>query len=342
MPTGRRWSSSFRRCRTRSPWRGAAGSTLRFRLPTTSGPGRRRPPSTAPATAWDHVRWWCWSRRSRKGRSDNLDGEEEDLMKHGKLMVVAGMIGLLCGDSGAAAVYETQTNKPVKSAIAASLAAGPDYKVNDPIVADGYMYRFRVTSTYGPFQATGIGALQKLEHEIWAIGQLKNVTRSEAFLKAAVDQAGKPLVFVKDVVTKPAETLAGIPKGVSRLFSNVATSVSTPRKPSQESRAKEALQVGAFKRDYATRYGVDPYSTNQPRWACGRRRRPRSPSRVRPARCSPARVWPSRSTTSWPPSHPRASATSTRRSSSRCACPTRWPSGFWTVQPIPRARAFSS
>ena len=184
-------------------------------------------------------------------------------MKHGKLMVVAGMIGLLCGDSGAAADYETQTNKPVKNTIAASLAAGPDYKVNDPIVADGYMYRFRVTSTYGPFQATGIGALQKLEHEIWAIGQLKNVTRSEAFLKAAVDQAGKPLVFVKDVVTKPADTLAGIPKGVGRLFSNVATSVSTPRKPSQESRTKEALQVGAFKREYATRYGVDPYSTNQ-------------------------------------------------------------------------------
>ena len=86
-------------------------------------------------------------------------------MKHGKLMVVAGMIALLCGQSGSAAVYETQTNKPVKNAIAASLAAGPDYKVNDPVVADGYMYRFRVTSTYGPFQATGIGALQKLEQE---------------------------------------------------------------------------------------------------------------------------------------------------------------------------------
>src|SRR5262245_64345288 len=130
-------------------------------------------------------------------------------MKHGKLIVVSGMIGLLCGQSGAAAVYETQTNKPVKNAIAAPLAAGPDYKVNDPVAADGYMYRFSVTSTYGPFEATGIGALQKLEHEIWAIGQLKGVTRSEAFLKAAVDQAGKPLVFVKDVATKPVDTLTG-------------------------------------------------------------------------------------------------------------------------------------
>jgi hypothetical protein len=183
-------------------------------------------------------------------------------MKHGKLMVMAGVIGLLCAGGSTASDYETQAAKPVQEAIAPELATGPDYKVNDPVVADGYMYRFTVTSTYGPFQVTGIGALQKLRQEIWAIGQLKDVTRSEAFLKAAVDQAGKPLVFVKDVVTKPVDTLSGIPKGVGRLFSNVATSVTTTRKPSQESRTKEALQVGAFKRDYASRYGVDPYSSN--------------------------------------------------------------------------------
>src|SRR5215475_3420603 len=262
MPTGRRWTSSCRRCRTRSPWRGAAGSIPRSRLPMTSCPGRRRPPSPALATERDRARSWCWSRSSRTRKSDNLDEEEEDLMKHGKLMVMASVIGLLCAGSGAAAEYETQSAKPVKDAIAPDLATGPDYQVNDPVVADGYMYRFNVTSTYGPFQVTGIGALIKLRQEIWAIGQLKGVTRSEAFLKAAVDQAGKPIVFVKDVVTKPVDTLSGIPKGVGRLFSNVATSVTTTRKPSQESRTKEALQVGAFKREYAARYGVAPYSTN--------------------------------------------------------------------------------
>src|SRR5262247_2931934 len=228
----------------------------------TSCPGRRRPPSPAPATERDRARSWCWSRSSRTRQFDNLDGEEEDLMKHGKLMVMASVIGLLCAGSGAASDYETQAAKPVKDAIAPDLATGPDYQVNDPVVADGYMYRFNVTSTYGPFQVTGIGALIKLRQEIWAIGQLKGITRSEAFLKAAVDQAGKPLVFVKDVVTKPVDTLSGIPKGVGRLFSNVATSVTTTRKPSQESRTKEMLQVGSFKRDYAARYGVDPYSTN--------------------------------------------------------------------------------
>src|SRR4030095_10974324 len=121
-----------------------------------------------------------------------------------RAVLVCATVVCSTGISGAAE-HETQTSKPVKDAIAPALVAGPDFKVNDPVVADGYMYRFSVTSTYGPFEVTGIEALRKLEQEIWGIGQLKDVTRSEAFLKAAVDQAGKPLVFVKDVVTKPVD-----------------------------------------------------------------------------------------------------------------------------------------
>jgi hypothetical protein len=173
-------------------------------------------------------------------------------------------VAVLAFASGAgAADYETQANRPAKDVLQPAVAAGPDYKVSDPVVADGYMYRFTVTSTYGPFEVTGIGALRKLEREIWAIGQLKNVTRSEAFLKSLKDQAGKPVAFAKDVVTKPVETLAGIPKGVGRLFGNVVNSVTTTRNPSQESRTKEILLVGSFKRDYAARFNVDPYSSNQ-------------------------------------------------------------------------------
>lgn len=166
--------------------------------------------------------------------------------------------------SGAgAADYETAGNRPVKEVLPPAVAAGPDYTVTDPVVADGYMYQFKVKSPYGPYDVTGTGALRKLEHEIWAIGQLRQITKSEAFLKSLKDQAGKPIVFAKDVVTKPGETLVGIPKGVGRLFSNATTAISSTRDPSQDSAAKEILLVGSFKRDYATRFDVDPYSSNK-------------------------------------------------------------------------------
>src|SRR5262249_39405493 len=175
-----------------------------------------------------------------------IQPEEGVPMRSWKRVAVSCAIVLTVASGSSAVNYETQMNKPVKDAIPPAIGAGPDYKVNDPVVADGYMYRFAVTSTYGPFQVTGTGALRKLEKEIWAIGQLKNVTRSEAFLKSLKDQAGKPIAFVKDVVTNPQDTLTGIPKGVGRLFGNVSTSLTTTPKPSQESRTKEILLVGSF------------------------------------------------------------------------------------------------
>src|SRR6266481_2820557 len=178
-----------------------------------------------------------------------------------RVSVVCGMV-LAAVSGGGAAEYETQANKPVSAALAPAVAAGPDYTVKNPVVADGYMYQFKVKSPYAVFDVTGIGALRKLEHEIWAIGQLKQVTKSEAFLKSLKDQAGKPLVFAKDVITKPGETLVGIPKGVGRLFSNATSAVTNKKDPTQESTTKELLLVGSFKRDYAARFEVDPYSSN--------------------------------------------------------------------------------
>src|SRR6266496_1236494 len=132
-------------------------------------------------------------------------------MRNWKRLAVACMTVLASASGAGAAEYETQANKPVGQALTPAVAAGPDFTVKDPVVADGYMYRFTVASPYGPFDVTG----------------------------------------------------TGIPKGVGRLFGNVVTSVTTKRNPSQESRANEVLLVGSFKRDYAARFNVDPYSSNR-------------------------------------------------------------------------------
>jgi hypothetical protein len=176
-------------------------------------------------------------------------------------LVAAGGL-LLSASLAATADYEQVSNQPVSSVLPANLAKGPDYTVKDPVVADGYMYHYRVDSTYGLFEAVGTGALRKLVHEIWAIGELKKVSNSEAFVKALGNQALKPVEFAKNVITKPGETLTGVPKGVGRLFSNVSSSVSNTPDPSQESRSKELAQIGSFKRDYAAKFRVDPYSSN--------------------------------------------------------------------------------
>src|SRR3989475_69962 len=196
------------------------------------------------------------------GRRFLTRGRVDDMPRL-KTMVLLLSGVMLAGVAAGAADYETPVNKNVTDVLPAEQAKGPRYAVRDPVVADGYMYHYQLVSDFGPFEVTGTGALRKLAREIWAIGELRNITGSEVFLKALKEQAAKPLMFAKNVITKPGETFSGVPKGVGRLFSNSSTSVSNTLDPSQESRTKELLQVGAFKREYAGRYDVDPYSSNK-------------------------------------------------------------------------------
>ena len=174
--------------------------------------------------------------------------------------IVAG--ALIADASTATAQYEEPSSHPVGVVLPAALAKGADYTVKDPVVTDGYLYHYRLDSVHGPFEAVGTGALRKLVHEIWAIGELKQISASESFVKALHSQAVKPVEFAKNVITRPGETLSGVPKGVGRLFGVASTAVTNTPDPSQESKSKELLQVGSFKREYASRYRVDPYSSN--------------------------------------------------------------------------------
>src|SRR5262245_48435512 len=234
--------------------------------------------TASPPSSWYDRRILCRGTRMRSRRSGGsyssilpspsgpTEGrpQEETLMRLWTRSLVLSAMLLTASTAGVlAAEYEVPTNRAVKDVLPPELATGPEFTVAEPVVADGYMYTFKVNSSYGPFEVTGLGALRKLIREIWAIGQLRHITGSEAFMKSLADQATKPVQFAKNVVTKPGETISGIPKGVGRLFSNVSTAVSSAPDPSQDSRTKELLLIGSFKRDYAARYHVDPYSSNK-------------------------------------------------------------------------------
>ena len=185
-------------------------------------------------------------------------------MSYWKHVSMACMTVLAAAVGVGAADYETPKNRSVKDVLpAARRQAGADYTVSDPVVADGYMYQFKVKSPYAVFDVTGTGACASWSARSGAIGQLKQVTKSEAFLRSLKDQAGKPLVFAKDLVTKPGETLSGIPKGVCRLVRQCRDSNHQHSRTPAREQGKELLLIGSFKRDYATRFEVGPYSSNQ-------------------------------------------------------------------------------
>jgi hypothetical protein len=144
-----------------------------------------------------------------------VNGPTEPFMRVSKVgVVVVALVGLLTSARLLAppvVSYETPDTLPKE------LVKGPRWEVQSPVVSDGYFFRSKIKSEYGPFEVTGVGALRKLVVEIGAIAQLKEIKASKAFTTAVADSATGPFRFAKNLILHPADTLSGVPKGAYKL-----------------------------------------------------------------------------------------------------------------------------
>jgi hypothetical protein len=158
--------------------------------------------------------------------------------------------------------FEVPENRQAADILPAEVIKGPHYRIRDKVVSYGYLHHYTVDSDFGVFKVTGDGALRKLLKEIRAIAALKKIKKTDAYLEAVKRAGASPVQFGVNLITDPQGTLSGLPKGVSRFFGDVSASISKTKDPSEDDRAKQVLQVSAYKREYAYKLGVDVYSSN--------------------------------------------------------------------------------
>jgi len=168
----------------------------------------------------------------------------------------------LAGAASAQDEFEYGTTYRAADLLPANIIAGNHYRIADKVQSDGFMFTYTVDSEFGKFRATGDYALQKLLNEIQVIAALKEISRTEAFGKSIVHAAKSPLRFGGSLITDPVDTVTGIPRGLFSIFENVGEAVTSEQDPSEDSRAKQALLVSSWKRDYCAKYYCDVYSSN--------------------------------------------------------------------------------
>jgi hypothetical protein len=179
-----------------------------------------------------------------------------------RLAVSLAALVLMTGVAWGAPQYETPKDRRAAEVLPANLISGPNFQVQDRVMADGYMYRFIVNSDYGSFVVTGEYGLRKLLKEIQAISRLKEVSKGEALVEGVKDKSKDTAEFAGRLVTNPSDTLRSVPTGVSKLFSNVSTARRSAPNPRQDSMTQEVLKVSDAKRKMAYNLGVDVYSSN--------------------------------------------------------------------------------
>ena len=143
------------------------------------------------------------------------------------------------------------------------LLEGEHYKVMEEVATYDLTNRFTILSTFGPFEVYGEDMLRIRIHEIKAIAVLQEIKKTKAFRDAAEQAAMSSFKGAKNLIIHPVDTIAGVPKGVGRLFSRVGEMFGGGRGEQEDSVAKELIGFSAIKRAYANKLGVDVYSSNK-------------------------------------------------------------------------------
>ncbi len=173
-----------------------------------------------------------------------------------------GALALIAGIAWGASSYEAPKQRRAAEVLPVSQVSGPHFRVQDPVLPDGYMYRFTVDSDYGTFRVAGECGLRKLLKEIQAIAALRSVNKGQALLSGARGQARETVDFAANLVVNPVDTVASVPQGVAKLFGNLAAGLQNQSDPRRDTVGQSVLKVSEPKRKLAYDLGVDVYSSN--------------------------------------------------------------------------------
>jgi len=180
------------------------------------------------------------------------------------LLLLALGSGLRDGAALGQMGFDSPEVRATADVVAPDLLRGPHYQLGPIVSTFAFMNHYTVTSDYGPFTAPSDALLRRLIREIAAIAELQKIHQSDAFAKATVE-AGKGVVKgAQHLIEDPVGTIGAVPEAVFSVFGRVSESAKRGRRSQYEDGvAQNLLAVSSFKRDYAKKFDVDVYSSNE-------------------------------------------------------------------------------
>ena len=144
---------------------------------------------------------------------------------------------------------------------------GPHHTVRESVLTFSGANQFVIDSDFGVFQADGNAMLVRRVKEIYAIAQLKDVSRGDEFKNSLVAAAKSPLNAAKNLVNDPVKAVSNVPKGIMKFMGRAGDTIKgIGKKESGDNREGSNMQqiigFSDTKRKIALSMGIDPYSTN--------------------------------------------------------------------------------
>jgi hypothetical protein len=160
--------------------------------------------------------------------------------------------------------YETSPVLSASKILPPELLSGPNHRVQERVINDGFLNIYTIDSTFGQFKAVSTALLRVRIQEINAMAAMDKLKGTKEYGTAVKDSALSAMVAAKDMVFQPVRTLTTAVSGVGVAFRRAGDSVfGSKRSDTEDSKFKNLIGFTNYKRDYAYELGVDVYSRNE-------------------------------------------------------------------------------
>ncbi|MBT4739997.1 MAG: hypothetical protein HOO09_06390 [Rhodospirillaceae bacterium] len=158
--------------------------------------------------------------------------------------------------------YEPLPILKASDLLSAELLRGDLHEILETVENDGYENSYTITSEFGTFTAHRTDYVAERVQEVYALKELSEITKTDAFAAGVAQAATSPFRALKSLATEPVGTVTGAVRGIGALFSQAGEMVTGSRGEQEDSAAGELVGYGLVKREVANLLEVDPYTTN--------------------------------------------------------------------------------
>ena len=141
--------------------------------------------------------------------------------------------------------------------------SGDNYSIKNPVVSDGLLRIYTLTTPYGEFTVHGDQMLRMRVNELAALYELEKIANSESYGKALLDAGLSPFRYTGRLITDPKKTVGDTMSGIGTMFGRISSDLAnmgkTPGDP-----ISGLLGVTDQRRKLATKVKVDPYTDFPP------------------------------------------------------------------------------
>ncbi len=152
----------------------------------------------------------------------------------------------------------------IEDVVPPELVRGPHHVLRSVRLDHRFLYTYVIDSDRGPLEVVGRGLLRKRVLELEALGDRRPswLGGTRLYGLEVVNAVAQPVEGVLQILRHPVRTATNVPRGLAASFRAFREMAQMGRTHVEDDYYEEFIGLSSTKREWAGRWGIDPYSTN--------------------------------------------------------------------------------